>query len=151
MELPFYVASTIPELRLFELADGRFQIIEIGPVEPIVADRIGPFLSGRGYLIVEENLAAYIDSIEIDRISLQPVVLYDPSSGNEFRTHVRVKVGQFFSADQINDLDLSGLKILTMNDEFYFVSPELKAMLEKQEFQYLQFTKGLTSFAGGFR
>ena len=49
---------------------------------------------------------------------------------------------------QLLDLPLDGLRLLTMNDQYYFVSPELKAKLEVSPFQYLRFTEGLRGFAG---
>jgi len=139
MQLPFHVEGSIPAVRLYELSDGRFQLLEAGSV--------GPFLPGPGYLLVEKKLASYLESIGIDRVMQEPAVLFERLTGEEFRTHVRIRVGQYFKADQIKDLDLTGPRILTMNDEYYFVSAELKAMLELSEFHYLRFSEGLSRFA----
>ncbi|WP_442782802.1 hypothetical protein [Collimonas fungivorans] len=140
MQLPFHIESSIPAVRLYELSDGRFQLLGAGPV--------GPFLSGPGYLLVEEKLASYLECVGIDRVTQEPAVLFDRLAGVEFRTHVRIKVGQYFKVDQIEDLGLTGPRILTMNDEYYFVSAELKAMLERSEFHYLRYSEGLSRFAG---
>jgi len=137
--LPYLIESRLPVVRLFELDDGRFQLLEPGS--------IGPFLPGRGYLLVERDLAEFLNENDVERIVLEDAVLFDRPSGQEFRTHVRVQARQYFTSEQINDLDLSGLRLLTMNDEYYFASPELKERLEQSRFDYLCFSQGLEGFA----
>jgi len=51
--------------------------------------------------------------------------------------------------DQMQDFALDGQRILILNDEYYFVSPSLKQVLERAGFDYLEFTEGLTGFAAG--
>jgi hypothetical protein len=137
--LPYLIESRLPVVRLFELDDGRFQLLESGD--------IGPFLPGFGYLLVERELAEFLSEHDVDRIVLDEAVLFDRPSGQEFRTHVRIQVRQYFTSEQINDLDLNGLRLLTMNDEYYFASPELKERLEQSPFDYLSFSQGLEGFA----
>jgi hypothetical protein len=138
--LPFLLESRQPVVRLFELDDGRFQLLEPGP--------IGPFLPGHGYLLVERALAEFLSEHHVERIGFQDAILFDRRSGQEFRTHVRVQVRQYFTSEQLNDLDLNGLRLLTMNDEYCFASPELKELLERSSFGYLCFSEGLAGFAG---
>lgn len=138
--LPFLIESRLPAVRLFELDDGRFQLLE--------ATEIGPFLPGYGYLLVERELAEFLTEHDVERIACEDAVLFDRPSNREFRTHVRVHVRQYFTSEQINDLDVTGLRILTMNDEYYFVSPALKEQLEKTTFVYLCFSEGLQGFSG---
>ncbi len=57
MQLPFLVESDIPGVRLYELRDGRFQLLDAGPV--------GPFLFGPGYLLVAEKLASFLAGVLI--------------------------------------------------------------------------------------
>ncbi|MDC8757301.1 hypothetical protein [Janthinobacterium fluminis] len=138
--LPFFVESNIPSVRLFELSDGRFQLLEVA--------EIAPFLPGYGYLLVERRLAEFLVEHDVERIVCEDAVLFDRTSGKEFRTHVQVRVRQYFKSEQINDLDIAGLRLLTMNDEYYFISPELKNLLEQAPFEYLSFREGLSGFAG---
>lgn len=137
--LPFLVESVVPAVRLYELGDGRFQLLE--------SAEVGAFLPGCGYLLVERKLAEFLREHEVERIVLEDAVLFDRPSGKEFRTHMRVLVRQYFTPKQINDLDLNGLRLLTMNDEYYFVSPALKELLERFSFDYLFYTRGLEGFA----
>ena len=141
MPLPFHVFCELPSVRVYELDDGRFQLIHPGP--------ISPFLAGYRYLLVEQNLATFLATLGIERVRHEPVVLFNRGTGEERHTHVRLHVGQVFNENQLLDLPLDGLRLLTMNDQDYFVSPELKVRLEAGSFQYLCFTEGLSGFAGG--
>jgi len=138
--LPFLIESKIHSVRLFELDDGRFQLLEAAPV--------GPFLSGPGYLLVERNLGEFLVAQGFERIACVDTILFDRPSGTEFHTHVRIRVGQYFTPDQICDLDLTGPRLLTMNDEYHFASPDLRDRLQQASFGYLTFSEGLTGFAG---
>jgi hypothetical protein len=141
MPLPFHVFCDLPAVRVYELNDGRFQLIDPGP--------ISPFLSGYRYLLVERELAAFLTALGIERVRYEPAVLFNRGTGEELRTHVRLHVGQLFSENQLLDLPLDGLRLLAMHDQEYFVSPELKVELEASPFHYLRFTEGLSGFAGG--
>jgi hypothetical protein len=141
MPLPFHVFCESPAVRVYELNDGRFQLIDPGP--------ISPFLAGYRYLLVEQNLATFLATLGIERVRQEPAVLFNRGTGEELHTHVRLHVGQFFNQNQLLDLPLDGLRLLAMDDQYYFVSPELKAELEVGRFRYLRFTEGLSGFAGG--
>ena len=136
----FHVSCKLPAVGLYELNDGRFQLIEQGP--------LAPFMSGYRYLIVERQLAAYLNDIGIERVRQESVVLFNRGTGEEFRTHVRLHGGQYFTPDDVRDLALDGPRLLTMNDHYYFVSTDLKALLESHQFAYLQFSEGLSDLAG---
>lgn len=139
--LPFQVFCELPAVRVYELDDGRFQLVDPGP--------ISPFLAGYRYLLVEQSLATFLATLGIERVRHEPAVLFNRSTGEELHSHVRLHVGQFFTENQLLDLQLDGLRLLTMNDQDYFVSPELKVRLEAGSFQYLRFAEGLSGFAGG--
>ena len=83
--LPFLIESRVHSVRLFELNDGRFQLLDAIP--------IGPFLSGPGYLLVERNLGEFLVEQGVERIACNDAILLDRPSNTEFRTHVRIQVG----------------------------------------------------------
>lgn len=141
MTLPFHIRTERPAIGLFRLSDGRFQLIEDGP--------LGPFMSGPGYFIVEHQLAEFLAGLSLARLGFEPVVIWHRATNQEFRTHTRLVVGQWFSPDQIDDLDLDGERLLSMNDEYLFASPPLKERLLCGPFPYLQFGEGLSDFASG--
>lgn len=138
--LPFLIESRVDSVRLYELNDGRFQLLDPAPA--------GPFLSGPGYLLVERNLGQFLVEQGVERVTCEDATLFDRLSGTELRTHVRIRVGQYFTSDQLYDLDLTGPCLLTMNDEYYFASPDLRDRLQQAAFSYLSFSEGLTRFAG---
>lgn len=108
---------------------------------------ISPFMAGRGYLLVETALATFLQQLEVDRVGFRPAILFSPGTGEELGSHVSIRVSQFFRANEILDLDLGGKRLLTLNDQYYFASPELKAVLEVSAFQYLEYSEGLSGFA----
>lgn len=139
MSLPFLVSCEQPGPALFEISNGRFQLLEQLPVPPLVA--------GYGYLLVEQRLAFRLQELEVERVKFEQAVLFNPASGEEQRTHTRLRVNQFLRAGDLRDVSLDGLRLLTLNDQYYFVSPALKVVLEKGEFPYLRFSEGLSEFA----
>lgn len=140
MPLPFLMSCEEPSPTLFELGDGRFQIMEQVPVPP--------FIAGYRYLLVEQRLAIHLQDLQVERVKFEPAVLFNPVSGEEQRTHTRLFVSQFFRSNELSDLSVEGLRLLTLNDQYYFVSPALKSQLEGGAFPYLRFSEGLSEFAG---
>ncbi len=140
MPLPFLIFCKLPAPLLYELKDGRFQLMESGALPP--------FLPGYGYLLVEHALATYLQSLDIERTTFEPAILFNPATKEEHNTHTRIRVHQFFRSGELSDLSLDGVRLLTLNDQYYFVSPELKAALEVSPFRYLSFSEGLSAFAG---
>lgn len=139
MSLPFLVSCSMPEPLLFECSDGRFQLVDQMP--------LSPFMSGYGYLLVEKKLAAFLKQVKVERVSFSPAIVFSAATGEEFTTHVRIRVSQFFRGNELLDLDASGYHMLTLSDQYYFVSQELKAALQSSEFRYRQFSEGLSGFA----
>ena len=140
MPLPFLMSCEQPAPTLFELGDGRFQLMEQLPVPR--------FIAGYGYLLVERRLALRLQELQVERVKFEPAVLFDPVSGEEQYTLTRLRVSQFFRANELIDLSIEGLRLLTLNDQYYFVSPALKVQLEDGAFPYLRFSEGLSEFAG---
>lgn len=138
MPVPFHISCDLPFARVYELADGRFQFIEPG--------ESGPFMDGYQFLLVENALASFLKSLGLERVAFEPAVLFNRATGDEQTSHTRVRVGQFFRDDQISDIALDGLRLMTMNDEYYFASPELAVMLEHSPFKYLKLKEGLSGF-----
>lgn len=140
MALPFHVFCSESAIGLYELADGRFQLIEAGPIAPLM---VGP-----GYVLVENRLADYLREFQLERVKFVPAIIWHRRTGQEFRTHERLVVGQQFLPDQINDLNLDGCRLLGLNGEYLFASRELARQLRESPFSYLRFSEGLKGWAG---
>jgi hypothetical protein len=139
MGLPFFMSCNLPSVGLYHLDDGRFQLIKDGP--------IAPFMYGPDYFLITRELANLLEELDIPRVHFEPAVIWDRGINQEHRTHVRLVVSQWFSVDQIKDLDLDGYRLLTLGDEYLFVSPTLKEKLDASDFKYLCFSEGLSEFA----
>lgn len=140
MALPYLITCEEPAVDLYELGDKRFQLIQSGPIAPL--------MSGHGYLVAENVLAVFVEALGIAGLQVEPAILLDRGTGQEHRSHMRLHVSQRFFTDQIHELALDGLRMLCMADRYYFVSPELKRRLQTAPFPYLRFSEGLSGFAG---
>ena len=136
---PYLITSTEDSVPLFELEDGRFQMLKSGP--------IAEFASGYQYLLLGRILSKYFKSLDVPQVTYQPVVIMNRVTGEQIRSHTRVFVHRTIRQDEIKSLSLEGRHLLVMNGEHFFVSPTLKFALEANEFPYLQFTEGLSAFA----
>ena len=137
--LPYLITSNEDSVALLELDDGRFQMLEPGP--------IAEFASGFQYLLLGKALTKYLKSLKVPQVTYAPAVILNRTTGEEHRSHTRVFVHRSFSQNEVKSLALDGRQILAMNGEHFFVSPSLKFALEANEFSYLQFTEGLSAFA----
>jgi hypothetical protein len=138
--LPYLVTCNEDSVSLLELEDGRFRMLEQGS--------IARFASGYQYLLLDRALAKYLKSLKVPRITLTPAVILNPTTGEEHRSHMRVFGARPIHTEELKSLDLDGLQLLAMNGEHYFVSPSLRFALEANEFHFLQFSEGLSAFAG---
>jgi len=126
---------------LYQLPDGRFQIVDKGA--------LAPMMTGHEYVLVEEDFAGYLRSLNLPQLKVVAAVIYDPRQNREIRTHEQLLIGERFSWDPAFECDLDGERILLMEGTYVFVSPTLKERLESSPFQYLRFSEGMRGFAGG--
>jgi hypothetical protein len=137
--LPFFVHTDEIAPRLYELSDGRFQIVEKG--------ELTPFMSGYGYVLVRPDLAEFLEQLEIERVTIEDAIVWDRASNTECKTYKRLRLNHHFTSDQIKDINVEGIKLLVMDNELVFASPMLTASLKKSHFTYLKFSEGLDGFA----
>jgi hypothetical protein len=137
---PYLVTSSEDSVALLELPDGRFQMLEQGTV--------AQFASGYQYLLVGKSLARYLKSLKVPQVTFAPVAIVNRTTGEVHHSHSRVFVGQAVLPGHLRSLGLHGLQMFSMNGEHFFVSPSLKYALEANEFHDLEFSEGLSAFAG---
>ena len=138
--LPYHMYYDGNAARLYQLNDGRFQIIDKGALTPLMI--------GYRYALIEAPLASYLLSLNVSGVSFRPAVIWDRRKDQEHHSHRNMILDQRFEPARIGDLDLAGKRILRMGEEYLLISPELKERLESSPFKYLKFSKGLRGFAG---
>lgn len=134
--LPYYLEIE-NDTGLYQLNDGRYQLIKKGRVDPVMV--------GFGYVLVEDEVATYFQSLGIERVRFEPAVIWDRSDNSEYPNYQRMIVNHRFSPSEIDDIDLDGKQFLVMDNQYLFASPELKALLEQSSFGF-QFSLGLSQF-----
>jgi hypothetical protein len=137
---PYLVNCLEPSVPLFRLADGRYQLTKDGP--------IAPFMDGPGYFLVERHLADFLEELDISGLRNVRAVIWHRRIDKEYATHSNLIVDRFFTSSTIDELDLTGNQVYSMDDRYLFVSPELKDRLQCSAFGYLRFSDGLSDFAG---
>lgn len=140
MKLPYHMSCLESHSRLYQLSDGRFQVMEEGGLAPMMV--------GYEYVLVESTLAEYIEVLDLPRLEVIAAIIYDPRKDQEIRTYRQLRINQHFSSDMIRDINLDEEKFLIMSGTYLFVSPLLKQRLDASPFKYLRFTEGLSEFAG---
>jgi hypothetical protein len=143
MALPFHISWKTFGPRFYELGSARFHQLYRGLVPP--------FIPGFRFVLVEHELAEFLRAAEVEGVSFEEAVLYDPTTGEEHTTHTCLRVAHLYlqSRDDIYDLALDGPRMWVIDDMNYFVSPTLKEILEKTRWiSYLRFSEGLSDFLG---
>jgi len=125
------------EVNLYKLDDGRYQPIKRGPIEPIMI--------GHKYVLVKEDIAEYFRSLDIERVTYEPAIIWDRSTDTEHKDFVRLLINRHFDTGQIDDIDISGKQFLLMDNNYVFVTPQLKSELEQSEYGF-KFSEGMTNF-----
>lgn len=131
------ISSEAYGIKLFLLKDGRYQKITKGALEPV--------LVGVKYILIKKEIAEYFESLDIDRVSFKPAIIYDRSDESENTDYVRMIVNHHFDTTEFNDIDTSGKQFLLFNNEYLFVTTELKDILEKSNFGF-EFRYGFSYF-----
>jgi hypothetical protein len=152
MKLPFHMSCTQLHARLYQLADGRFQIVEPCGLASVMI--------GYEYVLVDEDFAQYLTALDLPGLEIIDAIIYEPWQEKEIRTHKQLLIDQQFSSDMIRntdqpsspdtihqDIDLDGERFLLMDRQYVFVSGPLRELLEASRFKYLRFTEGLNEFA----
>lgn len=143
MPYPYFVHTKIKPVDLYQLNDGRFQMIKQGCLAPLMC--------GYEYVIVENKFGDYLDTLDIQNIELQKVIIWNRQTNEEYRNYKQILFDRHFSLNQMNDLNIDGLRVMLvmlMNNYYLFVSPKLKQILETSEFDCLLFSEGFSQFAG---
>ena len=83
--------------RLYQLADGRFQIVEEGELAPLMIEF--------GYVLVEKEFAQYLLDLHLPGIDIVDAVIYEPWQKEEICTHRQLRIDQHFSSDMLRYTD----------------------------------------------
>src|SRR5262249_39040483 len=130
MKLPFHMSCDRRHARLYQLADGRFQIVEEGELAPLMIEF--------GYVLVEKEFAQYLLDLHLPGIDIVDAVIYEPWQKEEIYTHRQLRIDQHFSSDMLHytdrnlypdvvrDIDLTGERFLLMDSQYVFVTEPLR-------------------------
>ncbi|MBQ4811506.1 hypothetical protein J8M20_09160 [Pseudoalteromonas luteoviolacea] len=116
--------------QLYELKDGRFQIVGPGVLYDI--------LLVSGYILVSERFAVFLDNLKISGIRLESAVIYNPANKKEIYTHQKMEVLKKYNKKNMNQIiDSTICKIAQYGNGCIFVNAPLKTEIEKVYKDYI--------------
>lgn len=130
-----------PADNLYQLNDGRFQLIWGGPVAPLMV--------GFEYILAERSLAQFLSKRHLNEVHFTPAIIFRRATNEEYLTHEQLTVPQLLNDWDGRDIPLSGEGLMLMGKSSLFATPALKLALEHSGFTYLRFSEGLDGFAAG--
>jgi len=136
---PYSVESKIKAVDLYQLKDGRFQMIKDG--------NLSSYMSGCDYILLENKLADYLDSLNISQIEFKNAIVWNRGLNEEYDNYKQLIVRKYLTEENFVTLNLKGLQMYLYGGGHLFVSPQLKELLENSEFDYLLFSAGFSRFA----
>src|SRR5215204_318441 len=101
---PYCVESKIPDVGLYPLDDGRFQMIR--------QERLSPFMYGWDYILVENKPADFLDSLDIPHIEFKDAIVWNRGKNEEYSDYKQLifrKNIKYFTKENIDKLDFRGL------------------------------------------
>jgi len=136
---PFSLECNESVVGLYELKeDGRFQMTQIG--------KVGPVMIGYGYVLFENKVANYLNNLDIEGLRLEKATIWDRKSGIEYPNYQKAVISHHFSSDQINDINIDGLRFLLMENRYLFASPSLTKIIEESMPSIFHISEGLSEF-----
>ena len=143
----YHMNCTIPGDDLYRLKDGRFQFLRSYETAPLMH---GADSGGVQYVLADKKLASFLQSLDLDQVSFQPVVLWNRKSDEEIHTHSLVSIGRCVEESQVAHIELDGYQLCSIEpfSKEIFVSGLLKEALENAGFEYLQFREGCPETRG---
>jgi len=135
---PFLVESKVFCVDLYQLKDGRFQMIKEG--------NLSPFMAGYDYILVEDNLTDFLELLDIPQIEFGNAIIWNSNTKTEYKNYKQLFIKNYLTEENFNHLDLKGLKMYLYQGGYLFVNPALKELLENSKFDYLLFSPGFSRF-----
>lgn len=129
---------TPTQIRLWKIENGDYRVIEQGEYLPI--------LDGSGYTLIKEKYAPIFSKL-IDQVNVCPAIIYDSVLKLKNTEYVELLSCKTITPETIQNEDSSGLKVWTYKGSF-FVSDELKSIIEKHANVEFQFHLGFQTWGG---
>lgn len=137
--LPHCLTCIAPADDLYELRDGRYQLLSGGTVAPL--------MTGYRYVLADQEFLENISQAEAEGFATEPAIILNRGKNLEIDTHSKLTIFHNFSSDSINDLDLDGDRLILMDRTYLFCTPSLATNLVELDIPWLNISPGLSRFA----
>lgn len=107
-----------PEVQLFRLESGNFQISEMGSMKAI--------LSGPNYTLIRRDLATFLLDLFPNVVNVKEVTIIRRMNNEEWNNYSEIAINEKLELKDYAKFKTVGLHIYSMFDSLIYVSGELK-------------------------
>ncbi len=136
--LLYSVSSRDSSDDLYQLLDRRYQLIRGGPITDL--------MQGPGYILLEEKLSKFIESLKLSDVAFHDAVIFNRGRNQDFRTHKALATSNHLELAEVPSREIGHPYLCIVGDSHLFVSGSLKEQLENEGFKSLNFAVGLSEF-----
>jgi hypothetical protein len=108
----------IPEVSLFKLKSGNFQVTKMGEFKAI--------LGGSDYILIREDIARFLYGLLPNEIIVRNVIIHRKASGDEWRNYSEIIVEKEITFDKYSEFTVDGIQVYKMLNSLLYVSSEVK-------------------------
>jgi len=112
-----------PEVNLFKLESGDFQVTQMGCFKVI--------LSGPGYILIRRDIAKFLQGTLSNALCEREVTIIRRVTSEEWNNYSEISINEKIEFENYNEFKAEGMQIYTMLGSLIYVSAELKNQLIK--------------------
>ncbi len=131
-----------PEVRLFKLASGDFQVIQIGEFKAI--------LGTKNYILIRRDIAQFLSQLLPDQLEIRNTTIHRNASGQEWSNYSEILIHKEIRFEEYHDFTIDGLQIYKMFDSLIYVTSEVRNKILEHfpDLNGMTFKQGIPLMAG---
>src|SRR5215204_5340808 len=137
---PQHVVAKNGTRRCVRLKDGRFHLVQPGPLVPL--------FSGGNHIVASETFAAVLRETCAHSVDLRETEVVQLATGETFGRYYEVRPHEEIFPENINQVQVSGCHVWHFRHGELFVSPSLAELVRQRGITELIFSPSFTGFAG---
>lgn len=110
-----------PEVTLFKLSSGDFQVSQTGSFKAI--------LNGPGYVLIRRDIAMFVSGLFPTEVNIKDVRIFRKSTNEEWNSYSEISIKKNIDFKGYDQFRVDGLHIYTMYNSLIYVSSNLKDLL----------------------
>lgn len=131
-----------PEVRLFKLASGDFQVIQAGEFKAI--------LGTPNYILMRRDIAEFLSELIPNQLEIRNTTVHRKASGQKWRNYSEILLHKEIRLEEYYDFTVDGLQIYKMFDSLIYVTSEVRSKILERfpDLNGMTFKQGIPLMAG---